>query len=101
MLATRTIRRFAENRENTVMVIDHDIYLIDLVSDRLMVFDGEPAEQGHASPPTGMRDGMNEFLKNLDVTFRRDERTGRPRINKPDSQLDRKQKRQGEYYYAP
>jgi len=101
VLATRTIRRFAENRENTVMVIDHDIYLIDLVSDRLMVFDGEPAEQGHASPPTGMRDGMNEFLKNLDVTFRRDERTGRPRINKPDSQLDRKQKRQGEYYYAP
>jgi ATP-binding cassette subfamily E protein 1 len=101
VLATRTIRRFAENGENTVMVIDHDIYLIDLVSDRLMVFDGEPAERGRASPPTDMRSGMNEFLKNLDVTFRRDERTGRPRINKPGSQLDRRQKREGEYYYAP
>jgi len=83
-----------------VMVIDHDIYLIDLVSDRLQVFDGEPAAHGHASPPTEMRDGMNEFLKNLDVTFRRDERTGRPRINKPDSQLDKQQKSSGEYYYT-
>jgi len=101
VLATRTIRRFAENGENTVMVIDHDMYLMDLVSDRLMVFDGEPAEHGRASPPTDMRSGMNEFLENLDVTFRRDERTGRPRINKPDSQLDRQQKREGEYYYAP
>jgi ATP-binding cassette subfamily E protein 1 len=100
VLATRTIRRFAENRERTVMVIDHDIYLIDLVSDRLMVFGGEPAESGHASPPTDMRAGMNEFLANLDVTFRRDERTGRPRINKPDSRLDREQKQSGEYYYS-
>ncbi|MFB6135708.1 MAG: ribosome biogenesis/translation initiation ATPase RLI, partial [Halobacteriaceae archaeon] len=100
VLATRTIRRFAENRERTVMVIDHDIYLIDLVSDRLMVFDGEPAERGHASPPQEMRAGMNEFLANLDVTFRRDERTGRPRINKPGSRLDREQKGEGEYYYT-
>jgi len=100
VLATRCIRRFAENREKTVMVVDHDIYLIDLVSDRLVVFDGEAAERGHASPPTAMRDGMNEFLANLDVTFRRDGGTGRPRINKPGSQLDRQQKKAGEYYYT-
>ena len=100
VLATRAIRRFAENRETTVMVIDHDIYMIDLVSDRLMVFDGEPAEHGHASTPQPMRSGMNEFLANLDVTFRRDENLGRPRINKPGSQLDKQQKRDGEYYYT-
>jgi ATP-binding cassette subfamily E protein 1 len=100
VLATRAIRRFAENRETTVMVIDHDIYMIDLVSDRLMVFDGEPAEHGHASTPQAMRSGMNEFLANLDVTFRRDENLGRPRINKPGSQLDKEQKRDGEYYYT-
>ncbi|AKH96898.1 ribosome biogenesis/translation initiation ATPase RLI [Halanaeroarchaeum sulfurireducens] len=100
VLATRAIRRFAENRETTVMVIDHDIYVVDLLADRLMVFDGEPAQQGHASTPQSMRSGMNEFLANLDVTFRRDERLGRPRINKPGSQLDRQQKRDGEYYYT-
>jgi len=99
--ATTAIRRYAENHDATAMVIDHDIYMIDLLADRLMVFDGEPAEHGHASTPQGMRSGMNDFLADLDITFRRDERTGRPRINKPESQLDREQKRQGEYYYAP
>ena len=99
--ATTAIRRYAENHDATVMVIDHDIYMIDLLADRLMVFDGEPAVEGHASQPQEMRAGMNDFLADLEVTFRRDERTGRPRINKPGSQLDRKQKREGEYYYAP
>jgi len=99
--ATTAIRRYAENHDETVLVIDHDIYMIDLLADRLMVFDGEPSKYGHASMPQEMREGMNDFLADLDITFRRDERTQRPRINKPDSQLDRKQKKQGEYYYAP
>ena len=100
VLAARAIRRYAENHETSVMVIDHDIYTIDLLSDRLLVFDGEPAAHGHASTPLGMHDGMNEFLANLDITFRRDENVGRPRINKPESQKDKQQKRDGEYYYT-
>jgi len=76
------------------------MYMMDLLADRLMVFDGEPAEHGHAGQPQEMRSGMNDFLSNLDITFRRDERVGRPRINKPDSQLDRQQKKEGEYYYS-
>ncbi|AWB28096.1 ribosome biogenesis/translation initiation ATPase RLI [Halococcoides cellulosivorans] len=97
---TTAIRRYAENHDATALVIDHDIYMVDLLSDRLLVFDGEPAEHGHASQPQPMREGMNDFLANLDVTFRRDERVGRPRINKPGSQLDREQKQSGEYYYS-
>jgi ATP-binding cassette subfamily E protein 1 len=73
--------------------------MIDLLADRLLVFDGEPAVKGHASPPQPMREGMNDCLADLDVTFRRDERTGRPRINKPGSRKDREQKDAGEYYY--
>jgi len=98
--ATNAIRRYAENHDATALVIDHDIYMVDLLSDRLLVFEGEPAQRGHASPPVEMRAGMNEFLANLDVTFRRDERTSRPRINKPGSRLDREQKESGEYYYT-
>jgi ATP-binding cassette subfamily E protein 1 len=100
VLATQAIRRYAENNDATALVIDHDIYMIDLIADRLLVFDGTPAVSGHASPPVGMREGMNQFLGNLDITFRRDKRTARPRINKPGSQLDRQQKAAGEYYYA-
>ncbi|AQL42351.1 ribosome biogenesis/translation initiation ATPase RLI [Halorientalis sp. IM1011] len=100
VLATDAIRRYTEIHDATALVIDHDIYMIDLLADRLLVFDGEPAQHGHASAPKGMREGMNEFLANLDVTFRRDERTSRPRVNKPGSQLDRQQKKDGEYYYT-
>jgi ATP-binding cassette subfamily E protein 1 len=47
-----------------------------------------------------MRDGMNMFLRDVDITFRRDHETQRPRINKKDSRLDREQKAKGEFYYS-
>jgi ATP-binding cassette subfamily E protein 1 len=98
-MTTRVIKRFAENTGKTAMVVDHDIYLIDMLSQRLIVFEGEPAIYGKAHRPSSMQDGMNKFLANLHITFRRDEDTSRPRVNKPDSRLDREQKASGEYYY--
>ncbi|HIH40685.1 MAG TPA: ribosome biogenesis/translation initiation ATPase RLI, partial [Halobacteria archaeon] len=97
---SKIIRRSIEDKEATALVIDHDIYLIDLVSDRLLVFLGETGISGKTSGPLEMRDGMNLFLKMLGITFRRDEETKRPRINKLNSRLDRQQKEIGEYYYA-
>ena len=99
MLSAKVMRRFAESTEKTVLVVDHDIYLIDLLSERLMVFDGVPGSLGIAHTPLEMREGMNAFLKGIGITFRRDEETRRPRVNKPESRLDRMQKDQGEYYY--
>ena len=99
MLAAKVMRRFAESSEKTVLVVDHDIYLIDLLAERLMVFEGTPGLLGIAHTPLEMREGMNAFLKAINITFRRDEETRRPRVNKPESRLDRTQKEQGEYYY--
>ena len=82
------------------MVVDHDIYMIDMISERLMVFNGEPALNGEVHGPFAMRQGMNMFLENLNITFRRDEETRRPRVNKHQSKLDREQKSKGEYYYS-
>jgi Predicted ATPase, RNase L inhibitor (RLI) homolog len=98
-MATKVIKRFAENNRKTAMVVDHDIYMIDMLSERLIVFEGEPAVYGKAHRPLSMQDGMNKFLANLGITFRRDEDTSRPRVNKPNSRLDREQKTRGEYYY--
>ncbi|MDH7594398.1 MAG: ribosome biogenesis/translation initiation ATPase RLI [Methanomicrobiales archaeon] len=95
----RVIRSHAEQSECGILVIDHDIYLIDMISERLLVFEGEPGLHGEAHGPFGMQEGMNLFLKGLGVTFRRD-KSGRPRINKPRSYLDREQKAKGEYYYS-
>ena len=95
---TRMIKHHAEGKQVGIMVIDHDIYLIDMISERILVFEGEPGISGTAAGPFKMREGMNRFLDALDVTFRRDQ-SGRPRINKPGSFLDREQKGTGEFYY--
>ena len=100
MNAAKTIRRMMEKTGRSAMVVDHDIYFLDMVSDSMMVFGGEPGHHGIGDGPFDMRDGMNKFLSAVDITFRRDADTHRPRINKPDSRLDREQKSKGEYYYA-
>jgi len=43
---------------------------------------------------------MNQFLHNLDITFRRDPTNYRPRINKMGSTKDREQKEAGTHYYC-
>ncbi|MEA3202458.1 MAG: ATP-binding cassette, sub-family er 1 [Thermoplasmata archaeon] len=97
----KTIRRVMEKKAKSALIVDHDVYFLDLVADSMMVFGGEPAIHGKAGGPYLLRDGMNRFLKDVGVTFRRDNETRRPRINKPDSRLDREQREAGEYYYAP
>ena len=81
-------------------MVDHDIVLVDAVSSRLMVFEGEGGVSGHGEAPEGKREGMNRFLGEMDVTLRRDKDSRRPRVNKPGSQMDREQKEAGEYYYS-
>src|SRR5437879_1574764 len=100
MEAARTIRRVMEKEARTGLIVDHDVYFIDMVSDSIMVFSGDPGHTGVGEGPFPMRDGMNRFLKMVGITFRRDADTNRPRINKLDSRLDREQKSAGEYYYA-
>ncbi len=99
MEAAKTIRRVMEKTGRSAMVVDHDVYFIDLVSDSIMVFEGEPSVRGLGKGPFGLREGMNAFLKMAHVTFRRDHETKRPRINKLASRLDREQKSTGEYFY--
>jgi len=98
-LATSLVRRFTENKKVGTLLVDHDIYMIDLASERLMVFTGKPGAKGKAEGPFDMHNGMNRFLKHIGITFRRDEETHRPRVNKMGSKLDRKQREDGEYYY--
>ncbi len=95
----RVIRRVIEKREAAAFVVDHDVLSVDFISDRLLVFTGEPSRVGKTHGPLGMREGMNRFLREVGVTFRRDPQTGRPRANKPESGLDREQKERGEYFY--
>jgi len=101
LAASKIIRRSVESKEQAAFIIEHDIVLSDMISDRLIIFEGEPGIRGTANKPQYMREGMNKFLKMMSITLRRDNKTGRPRINKENSRLDTYQKSIGEYYYAP
>jgi ATP-binding cassette subfamily E protein 1 len=96
----RAIRRVVETHNVAAFVVEHDVVAQDFIADRLMIFTGEPGNSGTANSPTSLRDGMNMFLKDMEVTFRRDPTTKRPRVNKENSKLDKFQKQIGEYYYV-
>ncbi len=98
METAKAIRRTMESNEKSAFVIDHDVYFIDIVSDSLLVFEGEGGVHGMAEGPFRLREGMNRFLKGVDVTFRRDHDSKRPRINKSKSRKDREQREKGDYY---
>ncbi len=95
----RTIKKIIETRKAAAFVVEHDIVAQDFISDSLMVFEGKPGIEGRVYPPIDLRNGMNNFLKSMNVTFRRDLKSGRPRVNKLNSRLDREQKEIGEFYY--
>jgi ATP-binding cassette, sub-family E, member 1 len=97
---SKIISNVVELRKVSALIVDHDLLFLDYLSDRLMVFTGEPAVKGKATGPYPMEDGMNSLLKELEISLRRDESSGRPRINKLDSYKDREQKSKGNYYYA-
>lgn len=96
----RAIRRTVEGRGAVAFVVEHDVSTQDFIADRIMVFDGEPGINGYAHLPMGLRDGMNTFLKIMEITFRRDPTTKRPRVNKEGSRLDKHQKETRQYYYV-
>jgi len=95
----KLIQRFVRSYAKAAIIIDHDIQLMDLISDSLVIFEGTPGKEGYATSPMQKADGMNRFLKSLDITYRRDETSLRPRVNKTGSRLDRNQKQSGHFYY--
>ena len=95
----KTIRRVVEEHGSAAFVVEHDIITQDFTADRLMIFTGKPGVHGKANEPTNLREGMNLFLKEMGITFRRDPKTKRPRVNKEGSRLDKHQKATGQYYY--
>ena len=94
----KTLKRFSRKEEKPLMVIDHDLLLLNYISDRGIVFKGEPGVKGKSTEPMQIENALNEFLKEVDVTFRKDPSTGRPRANKPESQKDEEQRRKDEFY---
>jgi ATP-binding cassette subfamily E protein 1 len=100
LASSSAIRRIIKERRKTAFVVEHSILMADYLSDSLVVFYGSPGISGKATTVTTLRTGMNAFLREMEVSFRRDPRTGRPRVNKYGSQKDLEAKSTGHYYYS-
>ena len=99
IIAARVIKRFIMHSKKTAFIVEHDFIMATYLADRVIVFDGVPSIDAKANKPESLLTGCNRFLKNLDVTFRRDPNSYRPRINKDRSQLDQEQKLAGNYFF--
>ena len=91
LIIARMLKRFAISNHKYMFVVEHDFNLGLYLADDVLLFDS-----GFVSRPLPSKEGFNLFLRNLDVTMRRDHDTLRPRINKPGSQNDITQKLTGD-----
>merc|ERR1712039_1139760 len=81
------------------VVVEHDFMMATYLADAVIVYEGVPAVNAIARAPQRLHTGMNMFLRSIDVTFRRDPETLRPRVNKLNSKLDKEQKAAGNYFF--
>lgn len=103
---TKIIKRFLVHNQKLGFVVEHDIMMslsmgLELDS-KIVVFsdnnDSLVDRSYKASPPINFNTGINMFLKDLNITFRSDNRYKRPRINKEFSQKDTNQKSINTYF---
>lgn len=95
----QVIKRFTMHSKKTAFIVEHDFIMATYLADRVIVYEGQPSKCATARTPQQLQSGMNLFLSNLEITFRRDPTNYRPRINKMHSTKDREQKEAGTYYY--
>jgi ATP-binding cassette subfamily E protein 1 len=102
---TKVVKRYIYHNRKAAFIVEHDISVALAIGKELnshvIVFDKDERDgvrYSVASSPMNMQQGMNEFLKILGVTFRRNEKYKRHRINKLDSSKDIQQRKSGHYF---
>ena len=96
---SKVIKRFILHNKKTAFIVEHDMIMSTYLADRVILFDGIPSKEAIAHTPETLLVGMNKFLKQLNITFRRDKDNWRPRINKLGSVKDTEQKKSGNYFF--
>lgn len=96
----KVLKRFIYKHKKTCFVVEHDLIMAAYLADRIINFVGVPGVSSTALSPVSVEIGMNLFLKNLNITFRRDPANLRPRVNKIGSMKDREQKENGQFFFC-
>jgi ATP-binding cassette subfamily E protein 1 len=95
----KTIKNFIIEEKKASFIVEHDFMMSIFLADKIVVFDGEISVACVASSPKNLSEGLNIFLKNLEITFRKDPINFRPRINQLNSVKDKEQKSKGTYFF--
>lgn len=99
IVTAKVIKRFILHAKKTAFIVEHDFIMATYLADRVIVYTGTPAVDCTCGAPQSLLSGMNAFLKDLSITFRRDPTNHRPRINKLNSVKDKEQKSGGNYFF--
>ncbi|KAJ1918399.1 Fe-S cluster-binding ribosome biosynthesis protein [Mycoemilia scoparia] len=99
IVAAKVIKRFILHAKKTAFIVEHDFIMGTYLADRVVVMEGTPSVDAIATTPQSLVTGMNNFLRALDISFRRDPTNFRPRINKMNSVKDKEQKVAGNFYF--
>jgi ATP-binding cassette subfamily E protein 1 len=94
----KLVKRLMQNSGKSAIVVEHDMMFVNYLSDRMMVFVGDPGVHGEVIGPIEVAEGMNSFLESVGITLRRDPQSKRPRVNKAGSQKDKEQRAKGQWY---
>merc|ERR1719178_639332 len=97
-LMDQVIKRYIMHSKKTAFIVEHDFIMASYLADRVIVYEGQPGVDTTATSPQPLVSGMNQFLRQLEITFRRDPSNWRPRINKHESQKDKEQKKSGNHF---
>lgn len=99
IIVSKIIKRFMMHQKKSAFIVEHDFIMATYLANRIIVFNGTPSVECTATSSKKLHTGINQFLEELDVTFRRDPTNYRPRINKPDSIKDKEQKLSKQYFH--
>ncbi|KAG9142659.1 hypothetical protein Leryth_005423 [Lithospermum erythrorhizon] len=92
IVASKVIKRFILHAKKTAFVVEHDFIMATYLADRVIVYEGQPSVDCVANAPQSLLTGMNLFLSQLDITFRRDPTNFAPELTSLESTKDREQK---------
>ena len=94
----KMIKHYNEYYNKTVFIVEHDVIMGTSIANKVIVFNGNPSVSCTAQTPQELTSGINEFLKSINITMRKDKLSKRPRINKRNGNKDKEQKKSGNYF---
>jgi ATP-binding cassette subfamily E protein 1 len=93
------IKRFICSRKKIAFIVEHDWMMASYMATRIVTFEGTPGVNCTALAPKGLVDGIDHFLRQMDITARYQTGNFFACINKPQCLEDRDQKTSGQYYF--